>query len=42
MGVGGRDVEAVRSLARAWLSKDPRDPASAASLRPLRYATRGK
>jgi hypothetical protein len=36
MGVGGRDVEAVRRLARAWLSKRPRDPASAASLRPLR------
>jgi hypothetical protein len=36
MGVGGRDVEAVRRLARAWLNKDPRDPASAASLRPLR------
>ncbi|HKG14228.1 MAG TPA: hypothetical protein VKB12_12955 [Pyrinomonadaceae bacterium] len=37
MGVGGADVEAVRSLARAWLDKNPRDPASAATLRPLRY-----
>jgi hypothetical protein len=36
VGVGG-DVEAVRALARAWLDKNPRDPASAASLRPLRF-----
>jgi hypothetical protein len=40
MGVGGSDVEAVRSLARAWLDKNPRDPASAASLRPLHHAAR--
>ena len=36
MGVGGRDVEAVRRLAREWLTKGAADPAKVASLRALR------
>ncbi|HEV7892911.1 MAG TPA: hypothetical protein VGP08_20015 [Pyrinomonadaceae bacterium] len=42
MGVGGSDVEAVRTLAREWLTRGPTDPARAATLRPLRHTARGK
>jgi hypothetical protein len=34
LGVGGSDVEAVRKLAREWLTKGATDPARAAALRP--------
>ena len=41
LGVGGRHPEAVRALARAWLTSGAaRDSARAASLRPLRDAPR--
>lgn len=41
MGVGGDDIEAVRRLAREWLTRGATDPARAATLRPLRYAASG-
>jgi hypothetical protein len=43
MGVGGNDVEAIRRLARNWLepgAERATDPAHAASLRPLKDASR--
>ena len=33
IGVGGNDVEAIRTLAKQWLSDKPTDPASVAKLR---------
>jgi hypothetical protein len=40
LGVGGDDAEAVRQLARAWLTNNPTDPTRVAALRPLRPASR--
>jgi hypothetical protein len=41
VGVGGRDAEEIRRLAKSWLDTgDARDPARVAPLRPLRQAPR--
>ena len=40
VGVGGRNVEAIRALAKSWLNGDATAPARAASQRPLRDAPR--
>jgi hypothetical protein len=40
IGVGGRNVEAIRALAKSWLNGDATAPARAAGQRPLRDAPR--